>query len=194
MATTNQLTTRLGSYHVLNQAALESAARKGAQVQPLCARLQARAKLSGFSLAAPIANERKCRSDSTICPTICFFQQPTGLCQTKGPRKLHVRCLSVTGTSETSTEVASYHKLPGGEQLEVIEKKAKERVGAPIVFIHGSYHAAWCWAEHWMGFFADQGHDTYAISLLGQVRNAPFRTLPGSCCAVDGALSCSNHQ
>ncbi|CAN0553095.1 unnamed protein product, partial [Ectocarpus sp. 12 AP-2014] len=37
----------------------------------------------------------------------------------------------------------------------------------PLVFIHGSYHAAWCWAEHWMPFLASKGYETYSISLRG---------------------------
>ncbi|CAN0528726.1 unnamed protein product, partial [Ectocarpus sp. 8 AP-2014] len=37
----------------------------------------------------------------------------------------------------------------------------------PLVFIHGSYHAAWCWAEHWMPFLAAKGYETYSISLRG---------------------------
>ena len=37
----------------------------------------------------------------------------------------------------------------------------------PLVFIHGSYHAGWCWAEHWMPFLAAKGYETYSISLRG---------------------------
>ncbi|GLJ09046.1 hypothetical protein SUGI_0100730 [Cryptomeria japonica] len=39
---------------------------------------------------------------------------------------------------------------------------------SPIVFVHGSFHAAWCWAVHWLPFFSEAGHDCHAISLLGQ--------------------------
>jgi pimeloyl-ACP methyl ester carboxylesterase len=34
--------------------------------------------------------------------------------------------------------------------------------------VHGSYHAAWCWADHWLPFFAARGHDCYAVSLRCQ--------------------------
>ncbi|TFJ87564.1 hypothetical protein NSK_000915 [Nannochloropsis salina CCMP1776] len=37
----------------------------------------------------------------------------------------------------------------------------------PLVFIHGSFHSAWCWAEHFLPFFAAQGYDSYAISCRG---------------------------
>lgn len=69
-----------------------------------------------------------------------------------------------------------FHELPSGLSLEVIVQKG---VGVehsptptptpPLVFVHGSYHAAWCWAEHWFPFFSASGFDCYALSLLGQV-------------------------
>jgi pimeloyl-ACP methyl ester carboxylesterase len=37
----------------------------------------------------------------------------------------------------------------------------------PILFIHGSFHSAWCFAENFMPFFNGLGHDCYAISLRG---------------------------
>ncbi|CAM9650228.1 unnamed protein product, partial [Phaeothamnion confervicola] len=45
------------------------------------------------------------------------------------------------------------------------EKRSKAL--PPLLFVHGSYHAAWCWAEHWMPFFAGKGYETYSISLRG---------------------------
>ncbi|XP_019057117.1 PREDICTED: putative methylesterase 13, chloroplastic isoform X2 [Tarenaya hassleriana] len=65
------------------------------------------------------------------------------------------------------------HRLPSGLKMEVIEQRRKsfvagENQNPPLVFVHGSYHAAWCWAEHWLPFFSSSGFDTYAVSLLGQ--------------------------
>lgn len=37
----------------------------------------------------------------------------------------------------------------------------------PLLFIHGSYTAAWCWDEHFLPYFAGQGFDAYAVSLRG---------------------------
>ena len=37
----------------------------------------------------------------------------------------------------------------------------------PLLFVHGSCHAAWCWDEHFLGFFAERGFDAYALSLRG---------------------------
>ncbi len=52
--------------------------------------------------------------------------------------------------------------------LEVIARKGDgESANPPLLFVHGSCHAAWCWDEHFLGFFAEQGYDAYALSLRG---------------------------
>ncbi|XP_078431352.1 alpha/beta-Hydrolases superfamily protein [Wolffia australiana] len=66
-----------------------------------------------------------------------------------------------------------FHDLPSGLGMEVITQKAdlvasRERNNPPLVFVHGSFHAAWCWAEQWMPFFSEASYDCYAVSLLGQ--------------------------
>ncbi|KAH7556877.1 hypothetical protein JRO89_XS11G0006000 [Xanthoceras sorbifolium] len=85
-----------------------------------------------------------------------------------------------------------FHQLPSGLNMEVIEQKSaknKDLDGKirgrsekpPLVFVHGSYHAAWCWAEHWLPFFSGSGFDCYAVSLLGQGESdAPSGTVAGS--------------
>ena len=65
----------------------------------------------------------------------------------------------------------SFFPIPSvGLKLEVQSQKAASGVAkkAPMVFVHGSYHAAWCWSEHWFDYFASRGHDCYAISCRGQ--------------------------
>lgn len=37
----------------------------------------------------------------------------------------------------------------------------------PIVFLHGSFHASWCWAEHYFDYFASLGYPVAALSLRG---------------------------
>jgi pimeloyl-ACP methyl ester carboxylesterase len=37
----------------------------------------------------------------------------------------------------------------------------------PVVFIHGTFHGAWCWSEHWMPRFAAAGLECHALSLRG---------------------------
>ncbi|QLL06173.1 alpha/beta hydrolase [Mycobacterium vicinigordonae] len=52
--------------------------------------------------------------------------------------------------------------------LEVIAKgSATERHRTPLLFVHGSWHGAWCWDEHFLGFFADRGYACYAPSVRG---------------------------
>ena len=47
------------------------------------------------------------------------------------------------------------------------EKRVKIKQKAPILFIHGSFHAAWCYEENYLDFFSGLGHQCYAISLRG---------------------------
>lgn len=69
----------------------------------------------------------------------------------------------------------NFHELPSGLSMEVIVQKGAEKNTnveyPPMVFVHVSYYAARCWAEHWLPFFSSSGHDGYAISLLGQVHS-----------------------
>ena len=52
--------------------------------------------------------------------------------------------------------------------LEVIAKGAvTEDHPTPLVFVHGAWHAAWCWDEHFMDHFADLGYACRAPSLRG---------------------------
>ena len=37
----------------------------------------------------------------------------------------------------------------------------------PIVFVHGAWHASWCWSEHFTGYFAELGYRSYALDLRG---------------------------
>ncbi len=54
-------------------------------------------------------------------------------------------------------------------QLEILS--ALPKVGSPkstpLLFVHGAYSAAWCWQEHFLGFFAAAGFPSYAVSLSG---------------------------
>lgn len=37
----------------------------------------------------------------------------------------------------------------------------------PLLFVHGGWHGAWCWDEHFLDFFADKGFRAAAVSLRG---------------------------
>jgi pimeloyl-ACP methyl ester carboxylesterase len=53
-------------------------------------------------------------------------------------------------------------------KLEVISKLASSNAHAvPLLFIHGAWHAAWCWDVHFLDFFASNGFHSHALSLRG---------------------------
>ena len=35
----------------------------------------------------------------------------------------------------------------------------------PIVFVHGAWHGAWCWEEHFLDYFAQHGYVVLAFDL-----------------------------
>lgn len=47
------------------------------------------------------------------------------------------------------------------------EQPVKSEEKPPILFIHGSFHGAWCFAENYLDYFSALGHDTFALSLRG---------------------------
>jgi pimeloyl-ACP methyl ester carboxylesterase len=54
-------------------------------------------------------------------------------------------------------------------QLEIIyrEPPLSPIQPAPILFVHGAWHGAWCWDEHFLPYFASSGYHSYAVSLRG---------------------------
>lgn len=42
----------------------------------------------------------------------------------------------------------------------------------PLLFVHGAWHGAWCWQEHFLPYFAEHGYDAYALSLRGHADSA----------------------
>ncbi len=52
--------------------------------------------------------------------------------------------------------------------LELIHHQPEKQIQhTPILFVHGVWHAAWCWEEHFLPYFAQNGYDAYALSLRG---------------------------
>lgn len=37
----------------------------------------------------------------------------------------------------------------------------------PILFVHGAWHSAWCWDEHFLPYFAQHGYASHALNLRG---------------------------
>lgn len=52
--------------------------------------------------------------------------------------------------------------------LEVIEKGyISQSHPAPVLFVHGAWHSAWCWDQNFLPYFADRGYHAVALSLRG---------------------------
>jgi pimeloyl-ACP methyl ester carboxylesterase len=52
--------------------------------------------------------------------------------------------------------------------LEMICERPKgEAHPTPLLFVHGKWHAAWCWAERFLPYFAEHGYISCALSLRG---------------------------
>lgn len=53
-------------------------------------------------------------------------------------------------------------------KLEVLsERPVNPTRKTPLLFVHGAWHGAWCWQEHFLGWFAQQGFEAHALSLRG---------------------------
>jgi pimeloyl-ACP methyl ester carboxylesterase len=69
--------------------------------------------------------------------------------------------------------------------LEVIDKgTCSETHPVPLLFVHGAWHAAWCWDEHFLNFFADKGYRALAVSLRGH-GNSPSPKPVRACTIAD---------
>ncbi|TPG32272.1 alpha/beta hydrolase [Mycolicibacterium hodleri] len=71
--------------------------------------------------------------------------------------------------------------------LEVIDKgRASDAHPVPLLFVHGAWHAAWCWDEHFLNFFADKGYRALALSLRGHGQSPAGKRLRD--CSFDDYL------
>lgn len=84
-------------------------------------------------------------------------------------RRVRVRAEN-KGTDTEGLPQASWHTLPDGMRLEKIEMPSSSSSGSypPLLFVHGSYHGAWCWTELFGPYFSNLGYNVVAISLRGQ--------------------------
>ncbi len=63
--------------------------------------------------------------------------------------------------------------LAGEEPLELLYCPQTEAAArTPLLFVHGGHVGAWCWAEHFLGWFAERGFPSCAISLRGHGASA----------------------
>ncbi|KAK9915403.1 hypothetical protein WJX75_008696 [Coccomyxa subellipsoidea] len=72
---------------------------------------------------------------------------------------------SVAGVFEAES---STFLQPDGYKMELVHHASEGTDRPPLLFVHGSFHAAWCWQEHYQPHFANTGYESYAVSLRGQ--------------------------
>lgn len=82
-----------------------------------------------------------------------------------------------TSRLSVSTSISSEESIhrgvleKGSLSIEVLSSSSsssgKSSSSPPIIFVHGSFHSAWCFTENYHKYFNDIGHDCYAISLRG---------------------------
>ena len=69
--------------------------------------------------------------------------------------------------------------------LEVIDKGGDTATHAiPLLFVHGAFHGAWCWDDHFLDFFADRGYRALALNLRGH-GGSPSAVPINSCSVFD---------
>ncbi|HZG68660.1 MAG TPA: alpha/beta fold hydrolase, partial [Herpetosiphonaceae bacterium] len=62
--------------------------------------------------------------------------------------------------------------------LELISKQPRSQArSSPVLFVHGAWHGAWCWAEHFLDYFAERGYGAHALSLRGHGGSAGHERL-----------------
>jgi len=53
-------------------------------------------------------------------------------------------------------------------RLEIISRHPATAARAtPLLFVHGAWHGAWCWDQHFLNYFAEKGFVSHAVSLRG---------------------------
>jgi len=63
--------------------------------------------------------------------------------------------------------------------IEVIDKGSySDAHPVPLLFVHGGWHGAWCWDDHFLDFFADAGYRAVALSLRGHGNSPTTKPLP----------------
>ena len=64
-------------------------------------------------------------------------------------------------------------------KLEIISKfpSKAQKNSPPILFIHGAWHAVWCWDVNFLDYFTNQGFEVHAISLRGHGKSEGWEKL-----------------
>src|ERR1700730_10368479 len=78
---------------------------------------------------------------------------------------MHVRDNEREGPTALATLRRIRDKRP---KLEVLSRASTtSRNAPPLLFVHGAWHGAWCWDEHFLEYFSQRGFSAHAVSLRG---------------------------
>jgi short-subunit dehydrogenase/pimeloyl-ACP methyl ester carboxylesterase len=114
-------------------------------------------------------------------PLLAYFARRT-------PRTTGYQRHDVTQRGQNSNSCPTQGSFHGGGangMLEVIDKGAvSDAHPAPLLFVHGAWHAAWCWDEYFLSYFADKGYRALAVSFRGH-GNSPIAKPLRSCTVND---------
>ncbi len=61
--------------------------------------------------------------------------------------------------------------------LEILRRDPGHTDRPPLLFVHGAWHGAWCWGEHFLDHFAALGYPCVAPSLPGHAGSAAEKPL-----------------
>jgi pimeloyl-ACP methyl ester carboxylesterase len=63
-------------------------------------------------------------------------------------------------------------------QLEILTAKPQSsQQSTPLLFVHGMWHGAWCWQEHFLPYFAQHNYASHALSLRGHGKSTSQKPL-----------------
>ena len=65
------------------------------------------------------------------------------------------------------TELHETERVASLKGLELLRCGPEATGRPPLLFVHGAFAGAWCWAEHFMPYFAQAGYCCYALSVRG---------------------------
>jgi pimeloyl-ACP methyl ester carboxylesterase len=78
--------------------------------------------------------------------------------------------------------------------LEVIDKGSSSGSHpVPLLFVHGGEHAAWCWDEHLLDFFAAEGYRAVNLSLRGHGMSSNSKPACSIADYVEDVCSIADH-
>ena len=82
-------------------------------------------------------------------------------------RQLLVSLLCLKG-ARAAVVTRSVASLSTGLSMELLQCGSRSGASSPppVLFVHGTFHGAWCW-EPWLERFAAAGIESYAVSLRG---------------------------